>query len=366
MGWIDMHCDTLSRIVNVECGGKTDGGQDSLIRNRMCVDIERLGKAGAEAQFFACFVNAADIPEQEEGKRSMPDREKKAGTGERIFMGENLWDRAYARVLRIIDRARKEENGKFHIVRTWKDLTSAAEARGAGKCYPVFGILTVEEGGVLNGKADRLKELYDRGVRLITLTWNYENALGSPNSTDRRVMEKGLTSFGKEVVERMNSSGMLIDVSHLSDGGFWDCIRCSRAPIVASHSNCRALCDHPRNLTDEMLRALGENGGVAGLNFYSAFLCRGRRARPEDLALHMCRIIDKAGEDAAALGTDFDGFGTDALPEGIRGVQDIGRVWEAMRRGGITPRQIDKIASGNLRRVLEIPFPSGGQEESRK
>ena len=114
--------------------------------------------------------------------------------------------------------------------------------------------------------------MYEKGTRLMTLTWNYENCLGYPNSRDASVMGRGLKKFGLETIEQMNGLGMLVDVSHLSDGGFWDCIRHSSAPVVASHSNVRALCDCPRNLTDEMLKALGEKGGAAGLNFYPAFL----------------------------------------------------------------------------------------------
>lgn len=360
MGWIDMHCDTLSEIRKAGQGRKQEK-KGSLLRNELCVDIERLGKAGAEAQFFACFVNAADY-----GAQGGAGKEKKMWQGNRSLFGEKVWDRAYDEVLRMLDCAWKEECEGFHIARYAEDIPAAGETKDiagikdAGREPSVAGILTVEEGGVLNGKAERLGELYDRGVRLITLTWNYENGIGSPNSRERKVMERGLTSFGREIVERMNEYGMLIDVSHLSDGGFWDCIQCSRAPIAASHSNCRALCGHPRNLTDEMLHALGEKGGVAGLNFYSAFLSGNRRARPEDVARHALHMIDKAGEDAVCLGTDFDGFETEALPEGIRGVQDMEIVWEAMGRAGITPRQIDKILSGNLRRMLEIPFPTSG------
>ena len=358
MGWIDMHCDTLSRIMKAEGSAQQEektGAQGTLMRNLLCVDIERLEKAGAEAQFFASFVDAASCTDR---------KEEEAEKGGRILLEEKIWDQAYKDVLRMLDHARQEECRRFRIARSAEDLEAANGTDDAGKDHPVIGILTVEEGGVLNGKAERLGELYDRGVRLLTLTWNYENGLGSPNSRDREVMARGLTAFGKEVVERMNEYGMLIDVSHLSDGGFWDCMRCSRMPVVASHSNCRTLCDHPRNLTDEMLRALGEKGGVAGLNFYSAFLCRRGRARPEDIARHARHIIDKGGEDAAALGTDFDGFEPEALPEGIRGVQDMEKIWEAMRGAGITPRQIDKIASENLRRVLEIPFPTPEQGEN--
>ena len=214
---------------------------------------------------------------------------------------------------------------------------------------------------MLDGDLERLDDLYERDVRLITLTWNYENCIGYPNSRNRSVMEKGLTHFGKEVVERMNDMGMLIDVSHLSDGGFRDCIRYSRLPVVASHSNARSLCSHPRNLSDEMLRALGEKGGVAGVNFYSAFLSERGAADLDDIAAHTAWMIRKAGEDSVALGTDFDGFEPDSLPAGIQGVQDMDRVWDAMRRRGITPRQIDKIAFENAARVISevchLSFP---------
>lgn len=335
MRWIDMHCDTLSEIWR--------GNAQSLECNGLCVDLERLKKAGAKTQFFACFVNAAGS-------------------------GSDVWERAWKNVLGMTELARSSEGEQLHFIR------EAGEVEGGNPINPVCppvpeqefsgikGILTVEEGGVLNGKMERLDELYRRGIRLITLTWNYENCIGSPNSLDPQVMERGLKPFGIQVVERMNELGMIIDVSHLSDGGFWDCIRCSRTPIVASHSNARSLCSHPRNLTDEMLRALGNKGGVAGVNFYSAFLREkdgtgeSVRAGLEDIVRHMRWMMDQAGEDAVALGTDFDGFETEALPEKIRGVQDMDLLWEAMRRSGITSRQIDKIAYGNASRIMREVF----------
>ena len=157
-----------------------------------------------------------------------------------------------------------KENKKLKLIKTAKELEYAEREELN------LALLTVEEGGVLNGNRNRLEELYQRGVRLITLTWNYENCIGYPNSRNAQEMQKGLKSFGKQMVEEMNERGMLVDVSHLSDGGFWDCIRLSKKPIIASHSNARALCAHPRNLSDEMLCALGECGGVVGLNFLSA------------------------------------------------------------------------------------------------
>lgn len=141
-----------------------------------------------------------------------------------------------------------------------------------------------------------------------------------------------------------------MDVSHLSDGGFWDCIRLSKKPIIASHSNARALCAHPRNLSDEMLCALGECGGVVGLNFYPQFLQSDRSAEVLDIAKHGMHILQKAGEDSVALGTDFDGF--EAGKNWIRGIEEIECVWDALKKAGMTERQLDKLSYQNVKRVL--------------
>ena len=157
-----------------------------------------------------------------------------------------------------------------------------------------------------------------------------------------------------EMVERMNALGMLVDVSHLSDGGFWDCIRVSRAPIIASHSNARALCGVPRNLTDDMLRALAEKGGAAGLNFYPVFLRETvSEVTVQDIARHPAHMIAAAGEDLPAIGTDFDGYVCRDVTGYISGPGEMEKVWEAMKKQGITERQLDKIWSGNALRVLK-------------
>lgn len=352
MHWIDMHCDTLSEIWK--------GHAQSLKKNGLCVDLDRLRQNGAEAQFFACFVNARDHA----GEAGRPEKgadPSETGRGERTLPGREVWDLAYRDVLEMVRLASSAEDEQFCILRDLQESDHGIQQKkspGPEEGLCTGGILTVEEGGVLNGQIERLEELYRKKVRLITLTWNYENCIGSPNSRDPDVMARGLKPFGMEVVERMNELGMIIDVSHLSDGGFWDCIRHSRAPIVASHSNARSLCTHPRNLSDEMLRALGEKGGIAGVNFYSAFLKEpsGKggtsRAGMDDIVRHIRRMMDQAGEEAVALGTDFDGFEREALPEGISGVQHMERLWDALRRACITSGQIEKIASGNVKRVM--------------
>lgn len=338
MKWIDMHCDTLSEIIKA--------GRGNLKRNHLSVDIERLKQTGG-VQFFACYVNAADY-----GKKT---KASSMNTGKKFpAMAGNTkrWDEAYEAVIGMTSCFAKECGEDFYMAENAEDIERNT-AENSNHANGAAGILTLEEGGVLNGRLSRLEHLYSKGVRLVTLTWNYENCIGYPNSNDRNIMEKGLTDFGIQTVERMNDMGMIVDVSHLSDGGFRDCIRYSRFPVAASHSNARSLCRHPRNLSDEMLRALGENGGVAGLNFYSRFLKEKNGTSPSDIAEHAAWIIKKAGEDAAALGTDFDGFDRDCLPDGIRGIQDMDKVWNAMREKGITPRQLDKIAYGNVMRVIQ-------------
>lgn len=343
MKWIDMHCDTLSEMKKQ--------GIPSLNQTKLHVDKNRLIHENSGAQFFACYVNAKECIRKMDAEKKMEDCEiepKTTGQNPEYNLDTVVWDRAWKEVNELIDLAYEQEADDFRIVHSFEELKHNLVSDR------LSGILTVEEGGVLNGKMERLDQLYERGIRLMTLTWNYQNCIGNPNSRDEQIMKKGLTKFGKEVVERMNELGMLVDVSHLSDGGFWDCIRVSRKPLVASHSNARSLCQHPRNMTDEMLRALGEKGGVAGVNFYSVFLCgEGRRAIVDDIVHQICHMIRCAGEDAVALGTDFDGFEDAALPERIRGVQDMGLLWDGMRKAGITSRQIEKIACDNILRVFK-------------
>ena len=306
--WIDMHCDTLSELLPAE----------TLEENSLCVDRKRMEQTKMLAEFFACFV----------------------------YVPDGKWEEAYQKVMEMVARMECEtkENKKLKLIKTAKDLEYAEREELN------LALLTVEEGGVLNGNRNRLEELYQRGVRLITLTWNYENCIGYPNSRNAQEMQKGLKSFGRQGEEEMNERGMLVDVSHLSDGGFWDCIRLSKKPIIASHSNARALCAHPRNLSDEMLCALGECGGVVGLNFYPQFLQSDRSAEVLDIAKHGMHILQKAGEDSVALGTDFDGF--EAGKNWIRGIEEIECVWDALKKAGMTERQLDKLSYQNVKRVL--------------
>ena len=152
------------------------------------------------------------------------------------------------------------------------------------------------------------------------------------------------------MVERMNDLGMIIDVSHLSDGGFWDVLEHSRKPFVASHSNARALCSHRRNLTDEMIRAMAEKGGVAGVNFYPVFVHESGKITAENLADHVEHMYKVGGEDFVAMGTDFDGY--DEGQSTITNIGQMDEVYDAIKKRGFSDRQMDKFWSGNILRVM--------------
>ena len=148
----------------------------------------------------------------------------------------------------------------------------------------------------------------------------------------------------------MNDLGMLIDVSHLSDEGFWDAIKYSKAPIVASHSNARSLCNHPRNLTDEMIKALAKKGGVAGLNLYPYFINTTGIVHIDEMVAHIVHMYQTGGEDVIAIGTDFDGF--DEGESEITHMGQIEQLYHAIKSNGFSERQVDKFWSGNALRLI--------------
>ena len=210
-------------------------------------------------------------------------------------------------------------------------------------------LLSVEDGRMIDNDLNRIAWMKDMGVRAIGLTWNHANCLGFPNSPDPAENRKGLTPFGREAVEEMNRLGILVDVSHLSDGGFDDVAEISRKPFVASHSNARAVTDHPRNLSDPMLKKLADRGGVTGLNLVPEFL--NDRNLPGTVAMlmeHVRHIVRVAGEDVLGIGSDLDGF---SEPSEISCASQVGLLFSAMEKE-FTPRQIEKFASGNVLRVL--------------
>ena len=185
---------------------------------------------------------------------------------------------------------------------------------------------------------------------MIALTWNYENCIGFPNSPDHAEhTRRGLKPFGFEALEKMNELGIIIDVSHLSEAGFYDVAAHSKKPFIASHSCCRVLKDHSRNLTDRQLRTLAEAGGVVGVNFYDEFLGdRGGTTAVEDIVRHLLYLRDRAGIESLAFGSDFDGIVSTLEFRDYAGFPQILRALEAH----FTDDEIDKITHENFLRVF--------------
>ena len=210
--------------------------------------------------------------------------------------------------------------------------------------------LTVEDGVFVDGKIERIQEIYDMGVRLLTILWGYENSMGYPCHDDPAIHMMGLKPFGIEVVEEMNRLGMIIDVSHLSEGGFYDVAKYSKQPFMATHSCARALANHKRNLTDDQLRTLAEKGGVAGINFECSFLKEGSsHATYDQIIQHLLHMKNVAGIETIGFGSDFDGIDDNGELVNFGGFSTLLQKMEKH----FTYDEMDKITHLNALRVMK-------------
>ena len=308
MKFIDFHADTLYRLFY-----QGDREQGSLWENNCQVDLKRLRQSHYAAQFFACFLDLEEKPRLESH---------------------------YQDVLGMIDlfyRQISEHESEVRFAGSYQDY---AENQKNGI---LSGFLSLEEGGVLENRMERLEELYEKGIRVLNLTWNHENCLAYPHK-DPHSRQRGLKPFGREVLERMGELGIVADVSHLSDGGFWDIARYGRCPMMATHSNARALRCVSRNLSDEMIRAIADSGGIIGLNFYSSFLSEDPVSRVSDLLRHCRHIVNVGGEEVLGIGTDFDGMNIELE---IDGAKDMPKFADALEKGGFSQRQAEMICYRN-------------------
>jgi len=307
---VDLHCDTITEL---EKQGK------NLRSNDINLDLTRMQKLDIMLQDFAIFVRMTE---------------------------HKTIDDAWEYTLRICDFFNTQMELNRDMV---SHVLSYADIEKTRDNKKISALLSVEEGGVCGEKIERLEELYKRGVRLMTISWNFENSLCYPHSLTEDTTDKKLKPFGREVVQRMNEIGMLVDVSHLSDGGFWDVAELAKKPFVASHSDARAIEGHSRNLTDPMIKRLAEAGGVTGINFFSKFLGHDGTGSIEQILQHIAHIKNIGGMDVLALGSDFDGFGGES---GVRTCEDFPKLIGALEKAGYTAEEIDKITNKNALRVL--------------
>lgn len=313
---VDMHCDTIGELWKAEKAGKPI----SLRSNSLHIDLEKMQKGDYLLQNFAMFV----------------------------FLGREK--DPLVNVLEMIDvynRAMAENADLIAPVLKYEDIE---KNRAAGK---LSGMLTIEEGAVLKGNPYVVRSLYQLGVRMLTLTWNFENEIGYPNTIVKAKdydpsRHYGLKPEGIEIVREMNRVGMIVDVSHLGDDGFWDVVKYCDGPFVASHSNARAVCNHTRNMTDDMIRALADKGGVMGLNFCGDFLNPNGKSRVEDMVRHAKHIINIGGSDILGLGTDYDGIDGDLE---LDHCDKMPLLAQEMEHQGFSTQQIEKIFHGNVLRL---------------
>ena len=357
---VDSHNDILTACIEKKVS------MDQELKGRTHSDLTRFKEGGVDVQIFSVWCD---------GNQANP----------------NAWAN---REMDTLDAVIKRNPDKITIVRNSKELQRAVKEK---KLAAMFG---VEGGHMIEDNLDNLNKIYERGARYMTLTWNNStswatSAMAETTKKDSLAKaHKGLTDFGKQVVKRMNELGMLVDVSHVGEQTFWDVINTTTKPIIASHSNAYTLCPIFRNLKDDQIMAIGKNGGVIDLNFYSGFVDSSFRNKEVKFALshakeldslkkagvqpdyaltmisekyaaevqsakppmsmlldHLDYIVKLIGVDHVGLGSDFDGIS--ASPQHLNDVTSYPLITKALLDKGYSKKDVTKIMGGNVLRVLK-------------
>ena len=320
---IDLHCDTIMKLY--------ENPNSNLLENHFQIDLKRLQQKDFLLQTFAIFLD----------KQQYPQRKKTA-----LHM--------YQRFIKELEK----NAATIGLIKTQADYN---ENKGNKQ---ISALLTLEEGGILEGKIENLEEFYQLGVRLITLTWNYPNEIGTPNilywDKEKHILaenQTGLTKFGFECIQRMSELHMIIDLSHASDQVAKDVLASSAQGIVASHSNARKLTPHPRNLSDELIQKIADKNGLIGINFFDQFLKLKQPTNlPAAISEHLWYMYQLVGEDSLCFGSDFDGIPVHA---DLNDVNSFPKIIQALKQKGFTSRQIEKISYLNAENFLQHYLPKG-------
>ena len=320
---IDLHCDTIMKLY--------ENPNSNLLENHFQIDLKRLQQKDFLLQTFAIFLD----------KQQYPQRKKTA-----LHM--------YQRFIKELEK----NAATIGLIKTQADYNE----NKANK--QISALLTLEEGGILEGKIENLEEFYQLGVRLITLTWNYPNEIGTPNilywDKEKHILaenQTGLTKFGFECIQRMSELHMIIDLSHASDQVAKDILDSSAQGIVVSHSNARKLTPHPRNLSDELIQKIADKNGLIGINFFDQFLKLKQPTNlPAAISEHLWYMYQLVGEDSLCFGSDFDGIPVHA---DLNDVNSFPKIIQALKQKGFTSRQIEKISYLNTENFLQHYLPKG-------
>lgn len=317
---VDMHCDTILRIYD-------EGG--NLFKNDFNIDLNKMLTGDYLLQNFAMFVNLGDDIDP------------------------------LTKAQRLIDLYYREIDKNKDLIKPIFSYQDIVDNQSAGL---MSAMLTLEEGAVVNNDLAILRNYYRLGVRMITLTWNYPNGIGYPNLISTKEYkdlyhinkDDGLTDFGIEYIKEMERLGIIIDVSHLGDAGFYDVLKHTTKPFVASHSNARTICGVARNMSDDMIRQLAKRNGVMGINFCGDFLKPskegGMRSCIEDMVKHILYIKNLVGIDFIGLGTDFDGISQDLE---LQDASMMPMLQAALAKAGLTNEEIEKVFYKNVLRLYQ-------------
>ena len=270
----------------------TDSGGD-IIRNGYNLDKSRMEKYKSYTQVFACFISP----------------EHRAEAWKRFFELKSCFDS-----------------------QCFKNITP---------------IMSVESADMVKS-VDDIKKLKEYGVKILSLTWNYSNHLAGGADEP----ESGLTPLGKEVVEAIYKNNILLDVSHLNDRSFYEVAEVYNGPLCATHSNSRYICNHRRNLTDEMFKMICKSGGCVGINLYPPFLSEKEKCTSEDVIKHIEHFMLLGGENHIGIGADFDGT-ENLLPEDIQGCEELYRIFDLLIQKGYSNEQVEKISHKNFERIFK-------------
>lgn len=318
----DLHCDTISVIKMLR---ERKGLNCEIRKNELSIDLMKMREGNYLLQTFAMFIYLR--------KDSDPYQEVKG-------------------MIKVFKSEIEKNNDLINQVYNYQDIVNNSQN---GK---MSALISIEEGATLKGDLNLLDDLYSEGVRMITLTWNFENEIGYPHVLQKDETLKGklgLKPFGLELLKKMENLGVIVDVSHLSDEGFYDVYNNTSKPFIASHSNSRTICNHSRNLTDDMILKLASRGGVMGINYCDSFINEGNTkedlfVRVEDLVKHIVYIKKLAGVDCIALGSDFDGIG---LNNELDNASKMGLLVNSLIKNGFTEEEIEKILYKNVLRVFK-------------
>lgn len=304
---VDGHCDTIQ----VALDKKVDIEDESLSFN-----LKQAIEKAPILQMTAAFVNPSY---------------------------ENSFQRA-SNIISHFERQLQKYPNYLLQIRTSKDIKTIIEEKKIG-C-----LLTIENGRAIENKLENVDYFYDKGVRVMSITWNEDNLLGCGALTK---YDNGLTEFGRQYIKELNKKGIIVDVSHSSEKTFWNAINTSEKPIVATHSCCYSLCNHPRNLKDDQIRAIAQNKGIIGVCYCTQFLSETQIAGATEIAQHIAYIANLVGVDYVGLGSDFDGLEKEHIPTDLKNIGQINNLINALMDIGFNKNEIEKIMGINWLKVLE-------------